>query len=414
MNSRWLGVFALLILIVIAYVDRVNISVMLVNEDFLATFNLKESRALQGGLMTAFLLGYGLSAFFLTPLFESQLGYRKGLFFSVILWAIFTAISPIAGSLFILLIFRILLGISEGPLFSLKTMYIRDHFAANEYGKPNAVSSLGVSLGLVLGFPIVTYLMSHYGWKESFYILGALNLVVGLAVIYFFIDLPKGKSIGDLHQASRKGIFAATFETFKLAWQTPLLGWIILVEIATLSYLWGSSAWLPTYLTKEHNFSIKEMGFISSLPFIVSILSKYAGGAFLDKISKNQAALAFVFGGFLTAITMGFVVFAVNPYLIAGSLLAANAFWGFQGAAIPTIIQHQADPQSVGSAYGVINGIGNTFAAFIPFIMGMVIQQYSSISSGFFVLIVSQVITCLAGLGLWIRMRSGKPVLKLW
>lgn len=269
MNSRWLGVFALLILIVIAYVDRVNISVMLVNEDFLATFNLKESRALQGGLMTAFLLGYGLSAFFLTPLFESQLGYRKGLFFSVILWAIFTAISPIAGSLFILLIFRILLGISEGPLFSLKTMYIRDHFAANEYGKPNAVSSLGVSLGLVLGFPIVTYLMSHYGWKESFYILGALNLVVGLAVIYFFIDLPKGKSIGDLHQASRKGIFAATFETFKLAWQTPLLGWIILVEIATLSYLWGSSAWLPTYLTKEHNFSIKEMGFISSLPFIV-------------------------------------------------------------------------------------------------------------------------------------------------
>lgn len=63
MKSRWMGVFALLILIVIAYVDRVNISVMLVNEDFLATFNLINNRAWQGGLMTAFLLGYGLSAF---------------------------------------------------------------------------------------------------------------------------------------------------------------------------------------------------------------------------------------------------------------------------------------------------------------------------------------------------------------
>lgn len=414
MNSRWMGVFALLILIIIAYVDRVNISVMLVNEDFLTTFNLIDNRAWQGGLMTAFLLGYGLSAFFLTPLFESQLGYRKGLFISVVLWAIFTMISPLAGSFFILLMFRIFLGVSEGPLFSLKTIYIRDHFAANEYGKPNAVSSLGVSLGLVLGFPIVTYLMSHYGWKESFYILGVFNLVIGLTIIYYFVDLPKEKSIVEAHQKSQLGLIQATTHTFKLALKTPLLGWIILVEIATLSYLWGSSSWLPTYLTKEHNFSIKEMGFISSLPFIVSILSKYAGGAFLDKVSKNQAALAFVFGGLFTAITMGIVVFAESRYLIAGSLLAANAFWGFQGAAIPTIIQHQADPKSVGSAYGVINGIGNTFAAFIPFIMGMVIQQYSSISSGFFVLIISQVITCVAGIGLWVRMNSGKPILKFW
>lgn len=413
MSSRWLGVLALLILIIIAYADRVNISVMLVNEDFLNTFHLVGNRALQGGLMTVFLIGYGLSAFFVTPLFESQWGYRKGLFLSVVLWAIFTMISPLAGSLFILFIFRILLGISEGPLFSLKTMYIRDHFAANELGKPNAISSLGVSLGLVLGFPIITYLMSTYGWQQSFYILGLLNLVIGLTIIYFFIDVPKRETVS-IQDNADLGFWASTVNTFKLAWKTPLLGWIILVEIATLSYLWGSSSWLPSYLTKEHNFSLKEMGFISSLPFIVSIISKYAGGAFLDKMSKNHAALAFVVGGFFTAITMGIVVFAENNYVIAASLLAANAFWGFQGAAIPTIIQHQADPKSVGSAYGVINGIGNTFAAFIPFIMGVVIQQYSSISSGFFVLIISQILTCIAGLGLWLRMRSGQPILRFW
>lgn len=411
MSSRWLGVFALLILIIIAYADRVNISVMLVNEDFLNTFDLVDNKALQGALMTAFLIGYGLSAFFITPLFESQWGYRKGLFLSVLLWAVFTIVSPLAGSLFILFIFRILLGISEGPLFSLKTMYIRDHFASNELGKPNAISSLGVSLGLVLGFPIATYLMGTYGWKESFYILGILNFVIGLTIIYFFIDVPQKSTALSL---DNQGFWVSTINTFKQAWKTPLLGWIIIVEIATLSYLWGSSSWLPSYLTKEHGFSLKDMGFISSLPFVVSIISKYAGGAFLDKVSKNHASLAFVVGGFLTATTMGIVVFAENNYVIAASLLAANAFWGFQGAAIPTIIQHQANPKSVGSAYGVINGIGNTFAAFIPFIMGIVIQQYSSISSGFFVLIISQVLTCIAGAGLWMRMKSGKKIISFW
>lgn len=237
MKLRWAGVFSLLILIVIAYIDRVNISVMLVNDDFLSTFNLTDNKVLQGGLMTVFLLGYGLSAFFLTPLFESKLGYRKGLICSIILWAILTTITPIAGSIFILLVFRVLLGISEGPLFSLKTMYIRDHFLDNEYGKPNAISSLGVSLGLVVGFPIITYLMSAFGWKESFYILGLLNLIVGLSIIYFFIHVPQ-KSITLEHpDTAHSNLFQSTLATFKLAWKTPLLGWIILVEIATLSYL---------------------------------------------------------------------------------------------------------------------------------------------------------------------------------
>lgn len=414
MSSRWLGVFALLILMIIAYVDRVNISVMLVNEDFLATFNLTGNRMLQGAVMTIFLLGYGLSALLLTPLIEVYLGYRKGLFLSVALWAFFTTISPFAGTVFILFIFRIFLGVSEGPLFSLKTMYIRDHFSANNYGKPNAVTSLGVSFGLALGFPMISYLMSHYGWRESFYILGGLNLLMGLTVIYFFVDLPRDSLILTGNSAKPSGHLEAYRNTVKRAWKTPLLGWMILIEMATLSYLWGASSWLPVYLVREHHFSIKEMGLISALPFMVTMIFKYAGGLFLDNTRQNNAPLAFVIGGFLTAIAIGGVVFAQDQYLIVGSLLVANAFWGFQGAAIPTIIQHQADPKSIGSAYGVMNGLGNTFAAFIPFVMGVVIEQYSSISAGFFVLIISQVVTCLAGLGLWMRIQSGKQMVNFW
>lgn len=53
-RQRWYGVFALLFLIVIAYIDRVNIAVMVVNPAFLHHFGLGESRLQQGTLMTAF------------------------------------------------------------------------------------------------------------------------------------------------------------------------------------------------------------------------------------------------------------------------------------------------------------------------------------------------------------------------
>lgn len=53
-RQRWFGVIALLFLIVIAYADRVNIAVMLVNPDFLQHFQLGGDRAHQGTLMTVF------------------------------------------------------------------------------------------------------------------------------------------------------------------------------------------------------------------------------------------------------------------------------------------------------------------------------------------------------------------------
>src|SRR5690606_22460172 len=119
-QNRWFGVVALLILVVIAYIDRVNMAVLIVDPDFLETFNLAGDRSGQGSLMSFFLIGYGVAAMVLTPLYETYLGYRRGLFISMAVWALFTAISPISGSLFALLVIRTVLGASEGPLFSLK------------------------------------------------------------------------------------------------------------------------------------------------------------------------------------------------------------------------------------------------------------------------------------------------------
>ena len=131
MAARWQGVIALLLLIIISYVDRVNISVMILNPEFAAHFHLNENRMLQGMLMTCFLLGYGLSALILTPLIESRLNYRQGLLSSVAIWALVCAVSPLLGSLLGMLIARIVLGVAEGPLFSLKTRFISDSFAAD-------------------------------------------------------------------------------------------------------------------------------------------------------------------------------------------------------------------------------------------------------------------------------------------
>ena len=57
------------------------------------------------------------------------------------------AISPLLGSLLGMLIARIVLGVAEGPLFSLKTRFINDNFAADEIGKPKAVRAVASACG---------------------------------------------------------------------------------------------------------------------------------------------------------------------------------------------------------------------------------------------------------------------------
>ncbi|MGF0248655.1 hypothetical protein ACQR36_30200, partial [Rhodococcus erythropolis] len=60
--------------------------------------------------------------------------------------------------------------------------------------------------------------------------------------------------------------------------------------------------------------------------------------------------------------------------------------------------------------YGLINGIGNMFSAFVPMIMGMVMASQGKVSSGFAVLIVSQGVTLLAGGVLFSRMLMTREV----
>ena len=143
---------------------------------------------------------------------------------------------------------------------------------------------------------------------------------------------------------------------------------------------------------------------------VVTIPVLFLGGVLLDKMRPEQAPVLFVVGGTLTALSVIALMLSHQPAWLALFMLSANVFWGLQGAAIPAVIQHHAAREAVGSAYGIINGIGNICAAFIPLLMGMVMRSVGSVSSGFSVLVVSQVVTLLAGGMLLLRMRRAAAI----
>jgi predicted MFS family arabinose efflux permease len=403
---RWIGALVLMVVVGIAYMDRINVSLMIVDHDFLRAFGLEGDRAAQGRLMTLFLVGYGVSAWFLTPLFEARWTVRAGLLASLALWTVFTGFSAMAAGLALFLVWRTLLGVGEGPLFSLKTMYVSEHFAADEVGKPNAVSSLGVSVGLAVAYPVVNYLMASFGWRGSLWALAAVNLALGVPLVLFFVrSAPTSIPLAPL--ARRKDRPGAA-ELVRAAFATPHLVPILLIEIATLSYLWGTTTWLPAYLREAHHFSLGGMSLFAGLPFLVGMVAQLVGGSLIDRVPKTMAPVLFVIGGLATAACVTGAIIADRPYLSATGLIAAGAFWGIQAPAIPTMVQRVARPGAVGSTYGLINGIGNLVSASMPMLMGaaMTLSARENLGQGFWLVVGSQLLT--AGCGAWLLWRLSR------
>ncbi|MET8474441.1 MFS transporter [Streptomyces sp. NPDC006422] len=394
-RARWAGVLSLLVIVLISYVDRVNVSVLITDKAFTDHFGITGDPTAQGALSTVFLVGYGIAAFVLTPFYETSLGVRRGLVVSVALWSLMTLLSPYALGALTLTVLRALLGAAEGPLFSLKTMYVREHFAPHEAGRPNAVSSMGVSLGTAAGLPLITWLVYRFDWHTSFIALAALNAVIGLPLILLFV---RGRGV---RGAERPGFGA----TLKGALRMPRLAPILVIEIATLAYLWGSSAWLPSYLLRERHFSLSAMGIVSALPFLMSLVSGFLGGLVLDRLPRRLLALPFVVGSAGTAVCVLLVAGADSDGLAATGLILAGGFWGLQGPAIPTLVQHCAPAHFVGSAYGVVNGVGNLVSAFMPTLMGAAIAASGGhgFGAGFTLLAGAQALTLLCGAWLLLR-----------
>ncbi|MDA7417342.1 MFS transporter [Xenophilus arseniciresistens] len=411
-SLRWMGVITLFVIVAISYVDRINISILITDPAFLAHIGLTpDDRTRQGLLATAFMVGYGVSSFVLTPFAAALFGVRRSLIAGLVLWGVVTFLSPMMSSYGLLLASRILLGVSEGPLFSLAGSYIKAHFESRENGKPNSLVNMGTGLGLAVGYPFIGYLVVGHDWETSFHVLGLINIALGIPLVLAFIRMPRVDS-GLPKPRSMTEAVGQVGQIVRGALHTRHLLLVTVMTAAFLSYLWGSSNWLPAYLKESRGFSMREMGWLASLPQYASVLAVFVGGVIIDRIQRRQVPLIFIFGSLGVALGVWLAIHVQDRYTAAYCLILANFCWGLMSPAFPSTVQHCARPEHVASAYGVVNGAGSLVAGFMPAIMGAVIGWTSQSAgggflAGFGLLIGTQVVVMACGALLWLRERAG-------
>jgi sugar phosphate permease len=381
-----------------AFFDRISVAVLFTNQDFLDAMGTGFNPALLGLLMTAFVFAYGCSGVLLS--FVGDLfGLRRSLAVSATCWGIFMMLMGGAGSFTAMLSLRILLGVVEGPQFSITNSLVKRWFPKSEQARANSIWMIGSPLGSAIGFPIMIYLETVFGWRWAFLSLAALNLLVILPLVLLLVrDNPP--SVIPVPKPPKQSLenqptYLSQVTLFYKDWRFWML---VIFNSAALIYLWGLNSWLPTYLTKARGFDPRATGFYSFLPFFMMFLGEATAAILSDKIGK-RAIICFV--GLFMAGALMYVVSQVSDAQTAAIILSFSAF--FWGASLPPLfaLASQILPsRALAAGVGAFNGIGNVIGALSPLAIGLLIAKTGTFDAGLGLLVGATMIGSLAMLPL--------------
>ncbi|WP_333474178.1 MFS transporter [Paenibacillus gyeongsangnamensis] len=183
--SKYVVLGLLCITWIVNYFDKVAINVASI--PLAKEFGLNESQI--GLILSSFFLSYAM----MQPVggwLSDRFGSRKVILISALFWSLFTVVSGWAWSFVSLLVVRFLFGIGEGSYPSASTVAVAESFPYKQRARAKSVLTSATTLGSMLGSLVAASLISSFGWRNMFFVLGALGVV--LCIILFFFLKPAG------------------------------------------------------------------------------------------------------------------------------------------------------------------------------------------------------------------------------
>ena len=339
---RFLLAFWLFVLSGVAFLDRTNISIAGIQIS--KEYGLGNQRL--GWIFSAFLIGY---AGFQLPAgwLAARFGPRRVLTLGVLWWGIATALtallpSGISHAVMLLIAIRFALGAGEAVIYPAANQFVARWVPIRERGFINGLIFAGVGAGSGLTPPLLTWLITHHGWRAAFWFSAIVGLIAGAIWWRYSRDTPEEHpDVGPLELSEiHAGINGTVQEHRALSSETVEISWraifhrrdlpALMIGYFSFGYVaWIFFSWFFLYMAQVRGFDLKSSARYSMLPFLSMTICCLAGGAISDKLSDlyglrvGRAGLASV----ALVATECFLVIGsmVHSPQLAGVILAGGA-----------------------------------------------------------------------------------------
>jgi MFS transporter, ACS family, D-galactonate transporter len=376
-TRRWVVMWLLFIASIINYLDRATISFALP----LISHDLHLGPESKGVLLSAFFWSYTLMQIPIGLMADRMnlLWVYAGAF---ALWSLAQGLTGLAGSLVVLILLRVVLGLGESIYLPGGNKIVSVLFRRSERGLPSGMFDAGTRFGLVLGGLGIPWLLVRYGWRDTFVFVGILGL---LWLIPWFIAFPS--RLAKLRESRAEASSGKIKPRFKLVhYDRNLLG--VCLAFFCFDYFWYLMlTWLPDYLYEARHLGIIKAGLFSAMPYAVFGVCQPLGGWAADRLirrgwdetrtRKGMITIGFLFGLLMipAAITQSAEV--------AVALIVGAGLVGLSAANQLVIVQSCAPHDEVGVWTGFLNFAGNIGGIAAPLVTGFLIAWTGSFVSAF-------------------------------
>ena len=400
----WRIVPFIMILYLIAYIDRVNIG--------FAAITMKEDLG-----FTASILGFGAGIFFLGYfLFEvpsniilHKVGARIWIARVMVTWGIIAGGMAFVESSTSFYVMRFLLGVAEAGFFPGIILYLSYWFPARNRAGVIALFMAAAPIATAIGSPISAALLEMHGimglagWQWMFLIEAIPAVILGVVVFFYMTDRPEKAAwlkpderewLVKTMQAEDANKGGQQQHSILRGLANPRVLALALIYFGTSAGLYTLGIWAPQII-KELGVSSMTVGLLNAIPPIISVVAMILWSRHSDKTNERtwHVALACLTAavGLAIAASTGcmFGLIAALTIVNVGISCSKPPLWS-----MPTMFLSGA---AAATGIATINSIGNLGGFAGPAMIGWVKDQTGSFAGGLYfvagLLILSTVLT---------------------
>ncbi|MDY0744917.1 MFS transporter [Paucibacter sp. R3-3] len=325
--------------------------------------DLQVSLPSAGLLVSLYALGVAIGAPLLTAL-TARLPRKTLLLALMALFSAGNLIAWAAPGYGTLVAARVLTGLAHGVFFSIGSTIATGLVPKDKAASAIATMFSGLTVALVTGVPLGTFIGQHFGWRETFLAVAALGIVAFVASAVF---VPRGLRSDAPPASLRQQLQVLTEPRLLLVYATTAVGY-------------GGSfipfTFLAAILTEVSGFSAGAVGGVMLVYGVSVAVGNVWGGRLADRVGAVPA-LKLIFAG-LAAVLLVLNFTAPHPWLALGTVLlwGAVAFGNVPGLQVYVVKQAERHaPGAVDVASGLNIAAFNVGIAGAAWAGGLIVSR---------------------------------------
>lgn len=396
MALKWKLCLLLFLATTLNYLDRQTISIVapvLQKEMHLGNEAL-------GWLFAVFYYAYTFSQMACGPLLDRfHLRWAFGL--AVVLWSAVSAMTGLAAGFKALIVFRLLLGVTEAANWPGATRIVARALEPRERALGNGIFTSGTSVGALIAPALILTITSTLGWRWAFVLLGFVGALWFVAWM-LWTRSPQLEPVWQDAPKEGGGRGESLWRVLVQIVKSPRFLPVLAVAVLVNPCLYFSVNWLPTYFAQQRGLSPGwQLGWILTAIYLgLGLGNLLCGTGVLALTRRGHALLAARRTVFLLA-TVPLAACAAVPLLprLAEAivvLVAVNIGLGVWIAMYLTMVQ-DVSHSHVSTALGLLSGCGSLAGALAMWAVGRITQHTASFLIPMLAFSVAAALSAVAG-----------------